>query len=726
MGEENSSPRHLLPARICFSSLKLPSPNPPTSPPLPFPVSAFKDPFRLASRFALSRLAPCLRPAQRLLRSFVTERYIATRLPSAAAVASFASVSASSSNVGGEVAVVESIRPEVQVLANEDDVAKSSNASHRRHRNGCPSQHSKEEQERVLVSEVRVLNKDGEELENKELLDTASRALKACKPSAALTVQEVQEDVHRIIETGYFSSCMPIAEDTRDGIRLIFQVEPNQELKGLVCDGANILPARIVEDAFRNEFGKVINIQQLNKALEMVNGWYMDRGFFAHVTDVELLSGGIIRVGFSEAEVNNINICFLDRKTGEPTAKKKTRPETLLRQLTTKKGQVYSLQQGKRDVETVLTMGIMEDVNIVPQAVGDTGMVDLTMNVVERVTGGFSAGGGLSGNGITNGPLSGLIGSFAYSHRNVFGKNQKLNISLERGQVDSMFRINYTDPWIEGDDKRTSRSVTVQNSRTPGTVVHGIRRGSTGPLHGGVTIGRITAGVDYSRPLRPKWSGTAGISFQQAGARDDNGCPKILDIYDGPLTFSGKAYDNILVAKLETVYTDSGDHGSSQFVLNVEQGLPIAADWLFFNRLNIRARQGLEIGPARCIASFSGGTVIGDLPPHEAFPIGGTNSVRGYEEGAVGSGRSCIVASGEISVPMFGPVEGAIFADYGTDLGSGQTVPGDPAGVRGKPGYGFGYGVGIRVDSPLGPLRLEYALNNVNQRRFHFGIGYRN
>ena len=52
--------------------------------------------------------------------------------------------------------------------------------------------------------------------------------------------------------------------------------------------------------------------------------------------------------------------------------------------------------------------------------------------------------------------------SFAYSHRNVMGKNQKLNISVERGQVDSMFRINYTDPWIEGDDKRTSRSITMQ------------------------------------------------------------------------------------------------------------------------------------------------------------------------------------------------------------------------------------------------------------------------
>lgn len=52
--------------------------------------------------------------------------------------------------------------------------------------------------------------------------------------------------------------------------------------------------------------------------------------------------------------------------------------------------------------------------------------------------------------------------SCAIYHKNLFGKNQKLNLSLERGQIDSIFRINYTDPWIEGDDKRTSRSIMVQ------------------------------------------------------------------------------------------------------------------------------------------------------------------------------------------------------------------------------------------------------------------------
>lgn len=79
-------------------------------------------------------------------------------------------------------------------------------------------------EERVLISEVLIRNKDGEELERKDLETEALGALKACRANSALTVREVQEDVHRIIDSGYFCQCMPVAIDTRDGIRLIFQV----------------------------------------------------------------------------------------------------------------------------------------------------------------------------------------------------------------------------------------------------------------------------------------------------------------------------------------------------------------------------------------------------------------------------------------------------------------------------------------------------------------------
>uniref|UniRef100_J3LAJ5 POTRA domain-containing protein n=2 Tax=Oryza brachyantha TaxID=4533 RepID=J3LAJ5_ORYBR len=513
---------------------------------------------------------------------------------------------------------------------------------------------------------------------------------------------------------------MPVAVDTRDGIRLVFEVEPNQDFHGLVCEGANMLPSKFLKDAFHDRHGKIINIRHLDQVIKSVNGWYQERGLTGLVSYAEILSGGILRLQVSEAEVNNINIRFLDRRTGEPTVGK-TQPETILRQLTTKKGQAYNRAQVKRDVETILTMGIMEDVTIIPQPVGDSNKVDLVMNLVERPSGGFSAGGGIS-SGITNGPLSGLIGSFAYSHRNVFGRNKKLNLSLERGQIDSIFRLNYTDPWIDGDNKRTSRTIMVQNSRTPGTLIHG----GDHPDHGPITIGRVTAGIEYSRPFRPKWSGTLGLIFQHAGARDDKGNPIIRDFYNSQLTASGNAYDDTLLAKLESVYTDSGDRSSTMFVFNIEQGLPVLPEWLSFNRVTARLRQGYEIGPARLLLSASGGHVEGNFSPHEAFAIGGTNSVRGYEEGAVGSGRSYAVGSGEISCRMFGPLEGVVFGDYGSDLSSGPKVPGDPAGARGKPGSGYGYGVGVRVDSPLGPLRLEYAFNDKQARRFHFGVGYRN
>ncbi|GAY47173.1 hypothetical protein CUMW_102650 [Citrus unshiu] len=517
-----------------------------------------------------------------------------------------------------------------------------------------PHSVSRSDEERVLISEVLVRNKDGEELERKYLGTEALTVLKACHANSALTVREVQEDVNRIIDGGYFCSCRAKSRVSRDG--------------------------------------KIINIRRLDEVITSINGWYMEHGLFGLVSGVEILSGGVIRLQVAEAEVNNISIRFLDRKTGEPT-KGKTRPETILRQLTTKKGQVYSMLQGKRDVETVLTMGIMEDVSIIPQPAGDTSMVDLILNVVERPSGGFSAGGGIS-SGITSGPLSGLIGSFVYSHRNVFGRNQKLNISLERGQIDSILRINYIDPWIEGDDKQTSRTMMVQNSRTPGPLVH-----RNQPDNSSQTIGR------------------------RAGSHDEKGNPIIKDFYSSPLY--------------------------RKFVFDMEQGLPVLPKWLFFNRVNAHARKGVDISHARLRLNLSGGHVIGNFYPHEAFAIGGTNSVRGYEEGAVGSGRSYVVGSGEITFPMlwendsagvdlvklqghfhmiyWGQQKELSFLTMEQNLDQALLCPpGDPAGARLKPGSGYGHGFGIRVDSPLGPLGLEYAFNDRQTRRFHFGVGHPN
>ena len=105
--------------------------------------------------------------------------------------------------------------------------------------------------------------------------------------------------------------------------------------------------------------------------------------------------------------------------------------------------------------------------------------------------------------------------------------------------------------------------------------------------------------------------------------------------------------------------------------------------------------------------------------------MGGSNSVRGFPEGEVGSGRSFLQATAEYRFPIFSVIGGALFFDYGTTLGSDSDVPGEPSIVRELPGDGFGYGAGVRVQSPLGPIRVDYAINDEGDSRIHFGIGER-
>jgi outer membrane protein insertion porin family len=112
------------------------------------------------------------------------------------------------------------------------------------------------------------------------------------------------------------------------------------------------------------------------------------------------------------------------------------------------------------------------------------------------------------------------------------------------------------------------------------------------------------------------------------------------------------------------------------------------------------------------------------LPPYEAFSLGGPNSVRGFEDGGLGSGRSFLQATAEYRFPIVSILGGTIFADYGSDLGSGKSVPGDPAGTRLKPGKGLGYGAGVRIQTPL-PVQLNFGRNDLGENRIQFGLGDR-
>ena len=76
-------------------------------------------------------------------------------------------------------------------------------------------------------------------------------------------------------------------------------------------------------------------------------------------------------------------------------------------------------------------------------------------------------------------------------------------------------------------------------------------------------------------------------------------------------------------------------------------------------RLRLRAERSIPLAFSQQLQAYlcaKGGMILGDLPPYEAFPIGGTSSVRGYSEGGVGSGRSYVAGTAELHFPLVAPL----------------------------------------------------------------------
>jgi outer membrane translocation and assembly module TamA len=111
------------------------------------------------------------------------------------------------------------------------------------------------------------------------------------------------------------------------------------------------------------------------------------------------------------------------------------------------------------------------------------------------------------------------------------------------------------------------------------------------------------------------------------------------------------------------------------------------------------------------------------------FNAGGTNSVRGYPEDSLSAiniagfalgGTDLLVLNSELRFPITKRVGAAAFFDAGNTFGAFSKITLD--------GLALGAGLGVRIRTPLAPLRLDvaYPFSNEYGRegvRVHFSIG---
>jgi len=742
-----------------------------------------------------------------------------------------------------------------------------------------PAQQQQQQQQiarRFLISSYDVTGVSND-------LIALAKSVMTIKPNYSYTANEVQEQVTLINQLGVFKKIEPQITETRDGMVIDFQLESHPEIRSIVVSGCDYLPNTVLTNAFKGQMNKVLNMHKFHSGMRKIRDWYNVNAIPSNILGADVdTDTGVVELRISEPKIGNVNVRFLDA-AGNPQKKGTTKPSIIARYLSNvKPGKVYSIKGVQDDLRAVYANCPVEDVSSQPiprnaaagvqqqqqqQAEGenlvsrdttakvqDSMIMDFTVNIVEKSPGGFSAGGGMSAKGLTEGNFGGLLANVNYVQRNLFGKCQKLNLGLEvvpksnsKKGIDADIKLSLSDPWIEGDKRRTARTFNLNTAAISASQIYGASQfqddndegaedrlssafnvdanstrmnvnnnigdigsstindnkvgdnnNSVGEKTGGfsktisqlsggksrddtvakedstrndennaapsnnkkdssneVRVRKLISSIDYSRPLANGWNGTFIASWCRSSLWDGQRNSILHDAYGAPLTFSGSGCDVAATSQLRVVY--SAPDGDTQLMLSAEQALPLRPDWLNFTRLFARAQRTFQFPifssskgreqnlgsmmstdreadeikrgafastPIKLTLASKGGNVIGDLPPHEAFPIGGTNSVRGYNEGAVGTARKFVVGSAELVVPTgIEHISASLFFDCGSDLNSGSSILGDPAGTRGKPGSGFGYGAGFQLASPFGPLRLEYAKNDHGITRAHFGIG---
>jgi outer membrane protein insertion porin family len=611
----------------------------------------------------------------------------------------------------------------------------------------APPAQSAEPEPRVLVGEVVVKGADG------TFQDEVYRAIRT-QPGRTTTRSQLQEDINAVFATGFFSNVKAVPEDTPLGVRVTFEVVLNPVLQTVRVEGGKIIPEKIVTETFSPLYGQVLNLNALQDGIKKVNKWYQDNGYvLAQVLDSPAVSSdGTVTLQVAEGEVETIRVRYINKEGDDKDAKGnpvrgKTRPFIVTREFETKPGAIFNRTVVERDLQRVFGLGIFDDVRLSLQpSETDPRKVVVVANVVEKNSGSVFASAGISS-------ASGLFGSVGYQQQNFGGNNQKLSAEFQLGQREQLFDFTFTDPWIGGDPYRTSYSLNIFRRRTISLIFDGGDPDIDLPNGDTPRIRRTGGVLSFTRPLskevfkRADWVASLGIQYQRISIRDRDNKLSPLDQLGNDLSFSGTGRDDLFTIQFGVVNDRRNDPlrptRGSLLRLGTEQSIPVGLGNIFFNRLRASysfyiPTQLVKLSPgckkktptnADCPQAFAfnlqGGTVLGDLPPYEAFSLGGANSVRGYDEGDLASTRSFVQGTIEYRFPIFNIISGALFVDGAYNFGSQGLVPGNPGGVRGKPGSGIGYGVGVRIQSPLGPIRIDYGLNDQGDSRVQFGIGER-
>ena len=522
------------------------------------------------------------------------------------------------------------------------------------------------------------------------------------KVGTKVSTENIDADVETVSKIGTFSQIIPDFTNVPEGVKLNYRLVSNPVVKSVEFEGNSVFTDAQLNSVMQVQPGSVLNVAQVNRKIKEIEDIYLKQGFLlVNISDVYIDAEGKLRIKINEGNVEKITI----------VGNEKTKDNVIKRELRFMEGQPFNKFLANRSIERLYNLGFFEDVNmrLLPGTTEHT--VTVEIGVVEQKTGVITVGAGYS-------KSDGFVGVVEVGETNFRGTGDKVNFHWEFGGSGKgkNYQVSYTKPWINKNGDSAGFSIYNRlykyvdyNAKGQGVAQYDKRRkgwnitwgrvsdeyrtnylnieSSSDRIQGDVQLLNGIAGAEASKwkdAIRKSTGRTNSITFTHVYDSRDN-------------------FFNATKGKRISVSAQWGGHG-------------LGGDFDFYKVSGEgRFYKGLRNGHTLALRVM-GGYIHGNIAYGNLFSLGGSNTLRGYEDEQF-KGKKMYAATLEYRFPIAKKIQGVVF----TDVGSAWDVGGSMPWYADSRSITYASGVGVRLQTPIGPIRLDYG--HGDQNKFHFSFG---
>jgi len=453
--------------------------------------------------------------------------------------------------------------------------------------------------------------------------------------------------------------------------------------------------------------GEIFSQAKFERSVFNIQERYAEKGYILMRSNPEYFTDDERKVVNLLISINENGIVYIDRIYLEGNVI--TKDYVIKREFLVKEGDPFNVKKVRRTQEKLYNLGFFSDIVIEIGETKDPYRAGLICQVVEQRTGLLSIGAGYSSQ-------DGLLGTFQITQSNFLGRGQRVDLMLEFGGKKTNYQVSFTEPWFLG--KHVLFGISVYDTDRDKDYYRETRTG--GNIRMGPHLTDILSLFFTYTYERVKVYDALSLYKSEEGKKDSSSFTTYL---------TRDSRDNIFDAsrgsRSSISFQISGGilGGDTDFVKTF-----ISSSWFFptFWRfvLAIQLRYGIA-------SSFPPSTGV---PIYERFYVGGADSVRGYDyRGEIGpdeGGVTMFVSNVEYKFPIITEkrrtiLQGAVFLDMGGSWRKGDvnfTIGSRDNQLK------VGIGVGIRFQTPIFPVRLDwgYGLNHKpgeDKSQWYFTIG---